>query len=161
MPEFTKWVNGGSFDGGRLSAEQQALRAWYGKLLKVTHQSAFVAGGFYGLNPANRDNPHFGRLGGEAASGHWLYGFLRHHAQSGQAFLVVANFHGSLTIQQARVRIPQDAIDMLGRASGGQWAFADRLDSDWTGTATGADLAGDGLALPDLAPCTALMLEIK
>jgi glycosidase len=160
MPEFTKWVNGGSYDGGRLSTEQKALRAWYGKLLKVTRQPAFVAGGFYGLNPANRDNPHFGRLAGEAASGHWLYGFLRCHAQSGRAFLVIANFHGSRTIQQARVRIPPDAIDMLGRDSGGLWVFADRLDSDWIGTADGAGLGSVGLALPDMAPCTALMLEI-
>jgi glycosidase len=161
MPEFVKWVNHGKFDGARLSAEQQALRAWYGKLLRVTQQAAFVAGGFYGLNHANRDNPHFGRLDGDAVSGHWLYAFLRHDPQSAQAFLVVANFHGSATLRQVRVRIPQHALALLGRAAGGACGFADRLDSAWTGPGAGCDLANDGLALPDLAPCSALMLELK
>ena len=160
MPEFVKWVNGGNYDGGRLSDEQKALRAWYGKLLNLTHQPAFVAGGFYGLNFANRDNPHFGRLGGDSVSGHWLYAYLRHDTQSGQAFLVVANFHGTETLRQVRVRIPQDAFQMLGRAAGAPWEFADRLDSDWTGTLDGAGLTNAGLGLPDLPPCTAMMLEI-
>ena len=160
MPEFTKWVNGGNYDGGRLSHAQQALRAWYGKLLGVLRQPAFVAGGFYGLNTANRDNPDFGRLAGEAPSGHWLYAFLRHDAASGQAFLVLANFHGTATLHHLRVRIPNDALAMSGRATGGPLRFADRLDTGWTGTADGGNLASAGLALPDMPPCTALMLEI-
>lgn len=160
LPEFVKWVNGGRYDGGRLSDEQTALRAWYGKLLKVIQQPAFVAGGFYGLNYANRDNPQFGRVGGESVSGHWLFAFLRHDATSGQAFLVVANFHGSDTLRQVRVRIPPDAIDRLCRDPGPAWVFSDRLDSDWTGRVAGAELGTEGLALPDLGPCSAMMMEI-
>ena len=49
---------------------------------------------------------------------------------------------------------------MLGRAAGAPWEFADRLDSDWTGTLDGAGLTNAGLGLPDLPPCTAMMLEI-
>ena len=160
MPELVKWVNAGKFDGGLLSHQQKALRAWYGKLLKLIQQPAFVAGGFYGLNHANRDNPHFGRVDGESVSGHWLYAFLRHDEESRQAFLVVANFHGSATLRQVRVRIPPDAIKLLGRAAGRPWEFSDRLDSGWTGTVEVSGLASDGVALPDLGPCTALMLEI-
>jgi hypothetical protein len=58
-------------------------------------------------------------------------------------------------------RIPQHALALLGRAAGGACGFADRLDSAWTGPGAGCDLANDGLALPDLAPCSALMLELK
>ncbi|MEI6654558.1 MAG: alpha-amylase family glycosyl hydrolase [Verrucomicrobiota bacterium] len=159
MPEFTKWVNGGNYDGGRLSDAQQALRAWYGKLLRVLRQPAFVAGGFYGLNTANRDNPHFGRLDGESPSGHWLYAFLRHDAASGQAFLVLANFHGSATLHHVRVRIPRDALALPGRTPGGPWQVADRLATSWTGTVDGSSLASTGLAVPDMPPCSALMLE--
>ena len=82
MPEFTKWVNGGKFDGGRLGEEQKSLREWYGKLIRVTQARAFTAGGFYGLNHANNTNPAFGRVGDETASGHWLYAFLRHDEES-------------------------------------------------------------------------------
>ena len=90
-PECVKWVNDGKCDGGRLSDAQKELRAWYGKLLAVTREPAFTGGEFYGLNHANNDNPAFGRVGDETASGHWVYAFLRHDRASGQAFLVVAN----------------------------------------------------------------------
>ena len=91
MPELQKWVNGGRYDGGRLSDEQKALRGWYRELLAVLREPAFTRGEFYGLNHANNGNPDFGRVGGETASGHWIYAFLRRDGESGQAFLVVAN----------------------------------------------------------------------
>jgi hypothetical protein len=106
MPEFAKWVNGGKFDGGRLSDEQKSLRAWYGKLIRATQSPAFTKGEFYGLNHANKDNPNFGRVGDESASGHWLYAFLRHDPASGQSFLVVANFHGSETLRGVKIQHP-------------------------------------------------------
>lgn len=161
MPEFTKWVNDGKFDGCRLSAEQRELRAWYGKLIHATSGMAFTAGEFYGLNHANKENPDFGRMDGETVSGHWLYAFLRHDPQSGQACLVVANFHGSATLRGVKIRIPQDACEFLGRTGDAAWTFTDRLDSNWTGTSGRKALEQTGLALPDLAPCTAMMLEIR
>jgi hypothetical protein len=156
MPEFTKWVNGGKYDGGRLSADQKALREWYGKLIRATQAPAFTAGEFYGLNHANKENPQFGRVGDETFSGHWLYAFLRHDAKSGQAFLVVANFSGSETLRGVNVNIPDDAWKFMGRTDHATAKFTDRLDSGWT------SLSGeDGLTLPDLAPCSALLLEIS
>ena len=160
MPEFTKWVNGGKFDGGRLSGEQQALRAWYGKLIHATQARAFTAGEFYGLNHANKDNPAFGRVGGENPSGHWLYAFLRRESKSGQAFLVLANFHGTETLHGVRIRIPFDARTFLGRTDEEIWTFTDRLDSDWTGMFAHGLLENEGFSLPALDPCTAMLLEI-
>ncbi|QTN33385.1 alpha-amylase [Akkermansiaceae bacterium] len=156
MPEFCKWLNGGKFDGGRLSDEQKALREWYGKLIGITRNPAFAKGGFYGLNHANKDNPDFGRVGGETASGHWLYAFLRRDAESGQTFLVVANLHGTETLRGVKITIPEDARTFLGHSGDEPLAFTDRLDSEWSGS-----IVGEGLALPDLAPCSALLLEIK
>jgi hypothetical protein len=83
MPELVKWVNGHRYDGGGLSEAQRQLRAFYTRLLGVIGEPAFRHGEFFPLNPANRDNPRFGRLPGEAASGHWLYAFLRHDRVSG------------------------------------------------------------------------------
>ncbi|MBC8125691.1 MAG: alpha-amylase [Gloeobacteraceae cyanobacterium ES-bin-144] len=160
MPEFTKWVNGGKYDGGRLSDEQKALRAWYGKLIRATQCRAFTAGEFYGLNHANKPNPAFGRIGDESASGHWLYAFLRRDSKTGQAFLVLANFHGSETMRGAKVWINNDAQMFLGRTGDATWTFSDKLDSNWTGTAARNSLENDGVALPDLAPCSAMLLEI-
>jgi glycosidase len=160
MPEFTKWVNDGKFDGGRLSDAQKALREWYGKLIRATQCRAFTAGEFYGLNHANMGNPAFGRVRDETASGHWLYAFLRRDSKTGQAYLVVANFHGAETLRSVKVRIPNDARMFVGRSGDAVWSFADRLDSDWRGTASGDSLEHGGLALPDMPPCSALLLEI-
>ena len=160
MPEFTKWVNGGKFDGGRLSEEQKSLRGWYGKLIHATQAAAFTNGEFYGLNHANKDHPAFGRVAGETTSGHWLYAFLRHDLKTHQAFLVVANFHGSETLHGVKVRIPQDARAFLARLDETTWSFTDRLDSDWTGSVSSKFLENEGVALPDLPPCSALLLEL-
>lgn len=161
MPELQKWVNAGRFDGGRLSDEQKALRSWYRELLAVLREPAFTKGEFYGLNHANNENPDFGRLDGESASGHWLYAFLRRDEKSGQAFLVVANFHGSETLRGVTVRIPEDAQEWLGRKQKVQWGFQNRLGGEWAGAAARASLAGDGLTLPELPPCSAVMVEIR
>lgn len=160
MPEFAKWVNGGKFDGGRLSAEQKSLREWYAKLIRATKARAFNDGEFYGLNHANKENPHFGRVGDESVSGHWLYAFLRRDGKSGQAFLVIANFHGSETLRGVNIRIPHDARMFLGLSGYENWSFSDRLDSGWIGSAACNALEQDGLALPDLSPCSVLLLEI-
>ena len=160
MPEFTKWVNGGKFDGGRLNDTQRALRDWYGKLIHATQSRAFTTGEFYGLNHANKFNPAFGRVGDEPVSGHWLYAFLRRCSRTGHAFLVVANFHGTATLHGVTVHIPLDARMFLGRTSDTIWSFTDRLDSAWSGTTDLDALDRDGIALPDLAPCSAMLLEI-
>lgn len=156
MPEFVKWVNGGKYDGGRLSNEQKALRDWYGKLIRATQSLAFTAGEFYGLNHANQGNPKFGRVGDETVSGHWLYAFLRHDPTSRQSFLVIANFHGFETLRGIAVSIPDHAWQFLGRSSQQGWMFSDRLDLKWSGSSVCGELT-----LPDLAPCSALILEIS
>ena len=160
MPKFTKWVNGGKFDGGKLSDEQNFLREWYGKLIRTTQAEAFTKGEFYGLNHTNNDNPAFGRVGDESASGHWLYAFLRHDPKSGQSFLVVANFHGTETLTNVKIRIPQDIRKFLGQGETEIWRFSDKLDSEWAGTASSESLENEGLSLPDLRPCSAFILEI-
>jgi glycosidase len=160
MPEFTKWVNGGKFDGGRLSPQQKDLRDWYGKLIRATQCRAFSAGEFYGLNHANMENPKFGRLGDEQVSGHWLYAFLRRDTKTGQAFLVAANFHGSETLRDVKIQIPEDARMFVGRSVDPIWSFEDRLDSEWHGRASLETLESVGVSLPDMPPCSALLLEI-
>ncbi len=155
MPEFTKWVNGGKYDGGKLSPEQKSLRDWYGKLIRATQAPAFTAGEFYGLNHANANNSDYGRIGSETASGHWLYSFLRHDVKSGQSFLVVANFHPSETLASVKIQIPDDAWKFMGRDGNTVWNFTNRLESAWSGKST----AG-AIAVGDLAACSALVLEI-
>ncbi len=161
MPSFVPWVNGGKYDGAKLRPEQKSLRDWYGRMIKVTQADAFTRGEFYGLNHVNRENPHFGRIGHETISGHWLYAFLRHDAESGQTFLMVANFHGTSTMEGVRVRIPRHSWSFTGRDGDDMWFFRERLEDGWSCEARKKDLEHEGLALPDLPPCTARMIEIS
>jgi glycosidase len=153
MPEFAKWVNGHACDGGRLSKEQRDLRLFYGRLLRLVGEPAFCDGEFFPFNPANLDNPDFGRLPGETVSGHWLYAFLRHDAASGQGFLVVVNLHRSETLRAVRIVIPDAAAPLLGTG----FTFAERLRC-----MPACDLrAGkDGLKITAIPPLTPLYFEI-
>jgi len=164
MPELAKWVNGHRYDGGKLSAEQKELRAWYAHLLKLTDEQAFRHGEFIPLNRANGSNPRYGRLPGEAASGHWLYAFLRHDATSKQSFLVVANLHGKQTLQDVRILLPPPAVDVLGVATGdAKLEFSDRLvtKSPLGLKTTARALRESGLDLPPLPPLTAAYFELR
>ena len=58
------------------------------------------------------------------------------------------------------IRIPHDAQMFLGRTGDETWTFTDRLDSDWTDTFARGLLENEGFHLPDLAPCSAMLLEI-
>jgi glycosidase len=113
MPEFVKWVNDHRYDGAHLSSEQKSLRAFYGRLINLVGEPAFRDGKFFPLNPANCDNPGFGRLPDEQASGHWLYAFLRYDPSTQQRFLIVANLHPNSALKNVRVLLPESALQFL------------------------------------------------
>src|SRR4029077_7381891 len=89
MPALVSWLNGYRYDGEKLSLEQKSLREFYARLIRPTNEPAFRDGVFIPLNPENRENPAFGRLGDEPTSGHWCYAFFRFDHTSRQTFLVV------------------------------------------------------------------------
>lgn len=161
MKEFVKWVNGGRYDGGRLGEEQKELRAWYGKLLHVLGRPAFTKGEFYGLNWFNRENPDFGRLPGEKVSGHWVYAFLRHDPESGESFLIVANFHPEQDLSDVHVLIPENGWEFMGREQDRDWAFHDRLEGEWRGVIDRDSLDTDGINVGELEAMSAAVLEIS
>lgn len=138
--------------------------SWYRGLLRVVAEPAFVRGEFIPLNGANGNNPAFGRLPGETASGHWLYAYVRHDAASGQRMLVVANLHLRETLRGVRIVLPPPALTALGVAEGdGGIAFRDRLEASapMEFRATKAQLRTGGLELPALAPLTAWYFEVQ
>lgn len=161
MPEFCKWYHGGTCDGALLSDAQRELRDWYGRLIRSMQSPAFTRGCFYGLNHANKSNPGFGRVDGEEVSGHWIYAYLRRHSRSGDACLVIANLHPSVDMHGVRVRIPEDARTFLGHGAGRVWSFADRLGSGFRSEIDPAQLPDQGLELPLLPSCSAMVLEIS
>jgi len=80
VPEHQKWMNGGLFDGGKLSPEQVKLRQSYAKLLNLLNQQeALNAGNFYQLQVQANHGPK-----------NKIYAYLRFTAQ--QKLLIVVNF---------------------------------------------------------------------
>lgn len=160
MPEFTKWFNAGKCDGAQLSREQKALREWYGDLLVVLREPAFTAGEFYGLNHANKENPAFGRVGGETCSGHWLYAFLRRDPASGQAFLCLANFHSTETLADVRVVIPEHALGWLGASDAQILRFSAKLGGGGTYHSLRAELPVMGFPAGHVEPFGVRFFEL-
>jgi hypothetical protein len=163
MPELVKWTNDDQYDGAKLSLQQKSLRESYGRLLAVTNEPAFRAGGFFGLNPANNQNRNFGQVGSEPAGGHWLYAFLRFDPISGQRFLVAVNLHPRATLTSTQIRFPNEAIDFLRFAPNeANLRLSEKLAGNIHLSVTRSLLAGpDGLALPSLAPLSAYFFEIS
>ena len=160
MPELVKWVNGHRYDGGRLSVEQQRLREFYARLVQLVAEPAFGDGDFFGLNGANRDNPHFGRLPGETTSGHWLYAFLRSDPARDQRFLVVVNLHPSAIFESVRIAVPPEAIRFI-RVEGQRGVrFVERLSSSEPLVFEAAALAA-GVVVAEIPPLTPFYFELQ
>jgi glycosidase len=165
MPELVKWVNGHRYDGGRLSPQQKALRAYYGRLINLVGEPAFRDGEFFPLNPANRNNQGFGRLPGEQAGGHWLYAFLRYDRLAQQRFLVLANLHPTIPLREVRVRLPEAALRFLdwNADESRSLALADRLALERAAkiSSTVTEARGAGLPIVEIPPLTSFYFEIE
>jgi glycosidase len=100
MPVFAGWVNGHAYDGGGLSAEGVALRAFYAQLLGLCQDPAIAGGEYRDL----RSMP--------GASG-WLMPFARWVAGSGRVLIVVANLRPGSS-ERASIRLPADLVKAAG-----------------------------------------------
>lgn len=170
MPEFAKWVNGGKFDGGRLSDDQRSLRDFYRRLLSAIDRPAFRDGDFYPLNPANAGNPGYGRVGEGGAPGHWLYSYLRHERAGGQRMLVVVNLHPSETLRDVHIKFPRPAMRFLGWDAIAGSKTVPVVAGDILGdvpaeiaeiSTTPAQMESPGLCIKELQPLTAAYYELK
>ena len=162
MPEMVRWVNVHKYDGGKLSEEQRALRQFYASLVRLTGQPAFRDGSFYPLNPENRDNQNFGRIGDESASGHWCYAFLRYDSTTKQRFVVLANLHPKQALKDVTIALSSAALRFLElETPETKLRFVDQLAADrqMVIDATTSDLALTGLVIPEIAPLSAQYLQ--
>jgi glycosidase len=150
MPEFAKWVNAHRYDGGRLSAEQKRLRANYGKLLRLLGDVAFRDGEFFPLNIHNIQNPGYGRLHDETASGHWLYCCIR--ATQTSRFIIVINLHPTETMKDVRIQIPLYIIQSIALTP--QTILWDEFSD------IQADASETGIQMHSLPPLTASFLRL-
>ncbi len=163
MPEMVKWVADHNYDGARLSPEQKKLRAFYSRLVNLVGEPAFRDGKFFPLNSMNHDNPSFGRLPDEQASGHWLYAFLRYDVATEQRFLIVVNLHPTISLQEVRVMLPTSALEFLDLDASSfdrRINLTDRLAEDGTQIGlTTAEALNPGVSIASAAPLSAFYFQ--
>ena len=166
MPELLKWVNGHKYDGAKLSTEQKDLRAFYARLIKLQAEPAFRNGIFLPLNAGNRENPAYGRLPNEQASGHWLYSFLRYDPGTSQRFVVVVNLNPTTAMKDIQIRIQEDVLSIAAINTPkreAQITIKDRLNVTPLVDATlnAGYLKEGGIPIAELPPLSAVYLELK
>ena len=102
MESVRNWINGGVYDGGKLSSSQKALREMYGKILNIAeNEPVIVHGLFYDLMYANSANRCFNLK--------HQYAFLRKYKN--EVLFAVVNFDKAE--QTVRVVIPVEAFQYL------------------------------------------------
>ena len=107
VPNHQRWMNGGKFDGGQLTAQEKELRDFYKRLLNFTIQSKALMGDFASLQEANL----------EAGFGYdfGLYSFVRWNEND--KLIIVSNFNQNTAVN-CPVIIPGEIVKRMNLKDG-------------------------------------------
>lgn len=136
VPEHQKWMNNGSFDGAKLSAEQQELRKFYSDLLRIAKDTEALANG------------EFMELTQQPAFNNREYAFVRYTGR--ERILVVVNFDRKKTLKTT-ITLPTEILAALKK---GQIEIKDLLE----GESFSADPVSGGIPV-NLGPSDALIYK--
>jgi len=114
VPEHQKWMNGGKFDGGLLTLEQQQLRQFYSDLLNLAQKRpALTQGDYIDITEANNADNFNGKV----------TAYIRHSGD--ERLLIIASFNSA--DQNVKVKIPADVIAKVGLESPEKYIARDLL----------------------------------
>lgn len=109
VPAHQQWMNGGKFDGGKLSATQLELRDFYAKLIHICRYHPAAAQGAF-LNIPQKDIK--------------TMAFIRYTPK--RRLLIVANFNKTAEAQVA-IKLPAEAWEKMKLQSNENYFLADLL----------------------------------
>ncbi|UYZ61104.1 alpha-amylase family glycosyl hydrolase [Hymenobacter latericus] len=142
VPEHQKWLNGGKFDGGKLSLQQKQLRDFYSRLLNLcSSHEALRRGRFYELQDANNLAKEYNDKN--------LYAYLRY--TENKRVLVVVNFSATQTYVPT-LKVPPTAWQLMG---------LDPLRNQFTYTDVLNGRTVSNTSRVTLPPLSAVVLEIN
>ncbi|WP_078063166.1 alpha-amylase family glycosyl hydrolase [Solirubrum puertoriconensis] len=142
VPEHQKWLNGGKFDGGKLSLQQKQLRDFYSRLLNLcSSHEALRRGRFYELQDANNLAKEYNDKD--------LYAYLRY--TENKRVLVVVNFSATKTYVPT-LKVPPTAWKLMG---------LDPLRTQFNYTDVLNGRAVSSTSRVTLPPLSAVVLEIN
>jgi glycosidase len=107
VPAHQRWMNGGKFDGGKLSPEEKSLRDYYVKVMNISAQHPSMQGHYASIpNSDIRANIEVSRN---------IFAFVRW--QNNHRLLVLSNFNRHESAQVS-LTIAKPLIQKLGMAAG-------------------------------------------
>jgi len=99
VPAHQRWMNGGKFDGGKLTKPESELRDFYKRLLNFTIKSSALTGNYKQIQTANRDLTDGYDPG--------IYSYVRW--SDTEKLIVVVNF-SSVSESKFELKVPADII---------------------------------------------------
>lgn len=99
VPNHQRWMNGGKFDGGKLSQSEKDLRDFYSRLLNFTLHSDALTGTFKSIQYPNRKSTEHYDAG--------MYSFVRYTDK--EKLIIVTNF-SSETSSTFDLKLPDEII---------------------------------------------------
>ena len=146
VPHHQRWMNGGKFDGGALSADELALHQAYQKLLRFTASAPALLGHYAQLHSAN--------LAANSAYSEQQLAFARWNDQ--QHLLVLSNFDADNGIN-LDLQIPADIIQQWQLADG-HYTLSDKLNDTQQQLIVSH---GTGVVTLQLAALGSVILELE
>ena len=147
VPSHQRWMNGGAFDGGKLTNEEKSLRDFYKKLLRFTVSSPALMGKY-------REIQHFNRERSMLYSDR-IFSFVRW--SESQKLIVSANFDAEKTYD-FELLIPEEIIKTWNLKDG-NYTLSDHLNL--AGKQQLQITKGLGKIKLSIKPLTSFILEIK
>jgi len=99
VPHHQRWMNGGKFDGGKLSTSEKELRDFYSRLLNFTLKSSALMGKYQEIQTINRNET--------ADYDPGLYSYVRY--SDNEKLIIIANFSW-VTTSHIDLIVPKDII---------------------------------------------------
>ncbi|MHC1776422.1 MAG: alpha-amylase family glycosyl hydrolase [Lentimicrobium sp.] len=147
VPSQQRWMNGGAFDGGKLTQDEKSLRDFYQRLLNFTINSSALMGKYMEIHSSNRAN----------TNGYYDKCFSFARWSDNERLLVVVNFKDSIT-DIYELQLPAGLI--------GEWKLKDgtyKLKDKLYGKA-GFDLTvanGTGKVKMEVKPLESFILSVE
>ena len=147
VPNHQKWMNGGAFDGGKLTSEEKSLRDFYKRLLNFTASSPALMGKYKEIQHFNREN--------SLLYSERILSFVRWGES--QKLIVSANFDADKTYD-FDLLIPEEIIKTWNLKDG-IYTLTDHLNL--TGKQQLQVTNGQGKIKLKMKPLTSFILEIN
>lgn len=148
VPNHQRWLNGGKFDGGQLSAREKELREYYVRLLNLTRENDALMGNYQELHSYNR-------MDSTSAYGKKAFAFARW--ADNQKLIIVSNFDPSNGLKTTLKLSPE--LLKIWKLETGEWEIQEILLNKKSAKLKVGENSAE-LEL-DLAPLESWVLKVK